>query len=214
MTKAASDFVSAESQSRLHDFVEDLRSAYERGEEEFPWKTPKPIVTISSRHYDGKTHPRDDAHLEFQFKSHLKRKGRGSADWQLEAMTTRICIFDSQKAEKLLSVHVDLKEPKQLGPEVHFQISEMNAGGLGVPRVPFGFLLPTDCLDFALAELFPERWGAVQTSAYDIGRIRKGQLERVKVLAGTILSVWDKQTKRTPASILQDHTFDGELRFA
>lgn len=214
MTKVAADFISPDSQSRLHDFVEDLRSAHERGEESFPWKTSKPIVTVPSRNYDGKTHPRNAAHLEFQFKSVLQRKARGSADWKLDEMTTRICIVDSSEMKKLLSIHIDLKSPNQWGPEVHFQVAEGHAGGLAVPRVPFGFLLPTDCLDFALAELFPEKWKAAQTTAYDMSRLRKGQLDRIKAIGENILSLWDKQTKRTPVCVLQDHSFDGDLRFA
>jgi len=216
---AAKEFVAKESQAVLNGLGESLNYGLEQGDS-FKWAIEKPLVTIPSEAYDGKGKSMPPARLSFQFSSELepavwrrskkgRKKGGDSACWKVMSMSTKMQIVSQCSAA---GFHVDLKNCEQWGPMVHFQFAESEEHGTGIPRIPFWALLPTDCLDFGLSELFPGVWQKAQLSAFSINSLRTSQARRLEAIADALRSGW-KGSPFTPIAYLQDHPVHQGLQF-
>lgn len=218
--KAAADqFLEKESAARLRSALEKLTHALDSKAAEFAWETAAPIRSKVATRYDGLDKRSDPVRVALCFHSRMTKVAQKGFDWRVNRMVTHLQIFHESDSEKpILHFHIDKKDPKQLGPDVHLQVSEKyveDARGfsLAVPRIPFGFVLPTECLDFALAEFFGAEWIKAQDSAHSIAAIRNEQVARAERLVDEVQKNWKKFPKQTPVSLLQNYHFP-DLRLA
>jgi hypothetical protein len=212
MEKLVEPFVETASIERLKRVQIDLRTGLDSGNSVLPWKTERPIFIKPSTVFDSLSKRQPPIHIKFMFKAEFQRMGSGRrVKWGISFMNSKVSLC-SADIEKIV-FHIDLKNPGQLGPVFHFQINEDFAGSLAIPRVPFGFVLPTDCLDFAMAELYPEQWTQAQVSAHSITKIVDGQSYRAAALAADVMSFWKSRRKISPASLLQNYSFEEDLHF-
>ncbi|MDB5690974.1 MAG: hypothetical protein JWO81_37 [Alphaproteobacteria bacterium] len=216
---AAKEFVAPASLPRLDRMLADL----ETGRDDttaFTWETKRgePIETRVATEYDSMTGTRDPVIVSMGFFAKFtKRSEKKSPDWDVDRMETHIKIQAENKNDPALWFHVDKKNTGQLGPATHLQIDEECCEFLGdiklsVPRFPFGFVLPTDCLDFIMAEFFPMEWGQRLAGIHAFGALRESQLARLHLFAGSILADMNNRKKQTPVGILQDCDFVEGLR--
>lgn len=212
--KAAEQFVTKDAVNRLHAMADSLETGATNRPETFTWRTEegKPIVTIAADAYDSLEKKQSEpVVLHFDFCGTFRRGATKKDPWHVVSMVSHIKIFKSGTTEpELLHFHVDKRNEKQLGPGLHLQIAEKYVaakGGvkLAVPRIPFGYVLPTDCLDFALAEFFPVAWGKAQLEAHDITSVRDGQLARSRAFGEALVAKFKNfGEKRSPVSVLQN----------
>jgi hypothetical protein len=189
MEKLVEPFVETASIERLSKIQTDLRTALKSRRSGFSWRTDKPIRIRPSTAFDSPTKKQAPTHIKFMFKSEFHIRGLGrTAKWEICSISSQIALCED--TEDKIIFHIDMKNEGQLGPVFHFQVHEDFAGKLAIPRVPFGFILPTDCLDFALAELHPNEWSLAQFGAWSITKVITGQLGRVTLLAADLLKFW------------------------
>jgi len=217
----AEEFVAADSIARLKRLPVDLGFGLESSAPKFKWATDRtrPIKLRPASAYDKRDGLPPPLLATFGFeasfdKSVTSRAKRARKLARIEGVSTHIKIYrDGQNVEDdaelpVLHLHVDKKDEAQLGPYVHIQVSEKCTERLGmrlaVPRMPFTSCLPTDCLDFALAEFFPRDWSKAQAGAYNFNLWRDAQLARAVAMAAGVLERFEENKKRSPVSILQD----------
>ncbi|TPL49896.1 hypothetical protein [Mesorhizobium sp. B2-4-6] len=216
--RAAEELVARASRYRLEAILNEFETGRET-RRNFRWGTDS-IRTIDATQYDRRTGANEPIVATIGFHaSFIAPANRKSSDWMVEEMVTHLKIFRVGADEHpVMHLHVDKKNAGQLGPELHVQVSEHCTERLGmklaVPRIPAGFLLPTDCLDFILSELFWSDWSKAQTSAHNFSAVRNAQLGRASGFAAAIHSAWTKSPRRTPISVLQDCNFEPALRLA
>lgn len=188
----------------------------------FIWETKvdEPIETQVATRYDSLTRTPDPVVISMGFIAKFTRLGgKKSVDWSVDRLETHITIRGEGKRDPALWFHIDKKNVGQLGPATHLQISEdccdfLGDLKLGVPRFPFGFVLPTDCLDFILAEFFPADWGKHLAGSHAFGTLRESQLARLHVFASAVREDLNKRKKQTPVGVLQDCIFAETIRLA
>lgn len=213
-SKMASGFLAAGAGKAVSDAVSSLQTPVRGGVDRIPWETPKarPIPFRMSKSYDGANSNDEPLFLTFAFdcifsrpvNTHRPRPERSF--WNVERAVTHFRWCDGAGNEKMAS-HFDLKNTGQLGPEYHYQVAE-NRNRLAIPRLPSVCFLPTDCLDFALAELHPREWPQYQaTKQYERDLVRRAQRARLAYSASEVTRFWDTtQSVQTPISALQRFT--------
>jgi hypothetical protein len=213
--QAAKPFIIAQSINVLDEIKSDLETG-RGGGKAFTWETKRPMKFKEARDYDRRKGTVIPITVEISFCSQFSPISRKGNDWKIDRLETHLKLFRDGNDEPVLHLHIDKKNKDQRGPHLHMQISEECTQRLGmrigVPRFPFGFLLPTDCLDFALAEFFQDEWGQTQTGAQGIRLIRDAQKARARNASIKLQAEWDKITNKTPVSILQDCYLGDDLR--
>lgn len=216
---AAKDFVERATWTHLQSMQTDLELGRDSSDD-FPWSSKKPIRTRVADRYDRAAGKRDPVFVELSFDARFRRLiPKKKSDFEVLKMVTHIKVFSSSDAGRpALHIHVDKKNLGQLGPDMHVQVSEAftrqaSNFALGVPRLPTGFLLPTDCLDFVLSEFFPAEWAKAQTSVHQIDTLRNAQLGRARGVAEQLEIIWKNKRGRTPVSVMQNCDYVG-LRLA
>jgi hypothetical protein len=216
---AAKDFVLPASLPRLDRLLADLETGRDNTRA-FTWQSHEPIETRVATRYDSMTRTPDPVVVSIGFFAQFtKRSEKKSQDWDVDRLETHVSVRAEKEKDPALWFHVDKKNPGQLGPAVHLQIDEdccefLGGIKLGVPRFPFGFILPTDCLDFVLAEFFPMEWGQHLAGSHAFGTLRENQMARVDAVARAIAEDLMKRKKQTPVGILQDCIFSAGVRLA
>ena len=125
--------------------------------------------------------------------------------WQIANGATHLTI---RKDGGNLPFHFDSKNPKQWGPQMHFQVSEA-LGNLPIPRIMSPIFLPSDCADLALAELHPEEWRRFQAagnSSRHVSVMRDAQEHRTMSYLRNIGTIWLSNRTSTRVCMLQDYT--------
>ncbi|MER8480731.1 hypothetical protein [Mesorhizobium sp. M1163] len=217
--KHAEKFVARPFHSRLRMTLEDLENGLDR-RRPFKWRTAEAIRTIDTTRYDRRQGDNEPIFATIGFHaSFVAPANHKSNDWTVEEMVTHLLIFRAgAEEEPVMHFHVDKKNADQLGPELHMQVSERFTERLGmklaVPRIPSGFLLPTDCLDFILSELFSADWPREQSGAHALTTLRLAQLERARGFVAAVDAAWRKSLRQTPISVLQDCKFEPAIRLA
>ena len=210
-SKMAGDLIDRTSQTDLGNIATSLEAHLTRTTE-FPWKTPNRIKTVPSNLYDGLNKAMPPLRLSFGFSSTLKpnlNKRNKIQDWTIKQMSCNMKLL-AEDETTLGDFHVDLKNKDQLGPTIHFQVAERRGPGgfkVGIPRMPIGVVLPTDCLDFALFEVFPRQWPQKQTEYYRTNFLIQRQQHRIEEVFRKLQDGWKGVKSRTPVSYLQNHTF-------
>lgn len=214
---AAKPFTVAESNSVLDEIKSALTTGLE-SRKGFNWKTKRAIILKPATDYDRRTGTAKAATIKFNFNAHFSPPARRQEDWRVDELTTELKVFGDNADNPALHLHVDKKNNSQRGPHAHIQVSEECTKRLGmklaVPRIPFGFLLPTDCLDFVLAEFFPDEWGQAQVGAQGIRLICDAQRQRAINFSRKLEAEWAKHPKKSPVSVLQDCSLGEDLRLA
>lgn len=217
---AAKGFIDRTTWSRLQAIQADLEFGKDNSDE-FPWFTKNPIQTNVATRYDRLGTTKAPVVVTMSFDARFRRTKPKSLDFEVLGMVTHIKVFSTANPQTpALHVHIDKKNSGQLGPGMHMQVSEAftkqaSAFALAVPRLPTGFLLPTDCLDFVLAEFFPDDWAKAQVGVHQIESLRNAQLERARQLGAQLEALWKGKRGRTPLSVVQglDCSYSG-LRLA
>lgn len=206
---AAKSFVDRTAWTRLQAMQSDLEYGRDN-QDDFVWRTSGDIRTRIADRYDGSGKVKPPIVLTLGFHARFKRLAAKRTDFQVVTMVTHLLVFPEDNLHQpALHIHVDKKNAGQLGPEMHVQVSEAftkQASGmpLAIPRLPSGFLLPTDCLDIMLTEIFPDEWPEAQASAHEIQSLRQAQLQRLRRLGAQLEEVWKGKQARTPFSALQN----------
>lgn len=206
----ASDFVGATSTLRLEEVARQLRQSVDTGSHHFVWETRDPVIFRPSHLYDGPGREHSAASLSLGFKCEFRRRtstSRKCRVWQVERSATHLAIA---KEVGRMRFHIDYKNADQWGPQIHFQVDELDAlGNLPIPRIPSISFLPTDCADLGLSELHPEEWRRVQSSgnmSRHMSVVRSAQEARTLAYVGDIRRQWDGDRRTTRVCMLQDYT--------
>jgi hypothetical protein len=215
VAKAAERFVARESYSNLMSAPENLKIGIDSGANTFKWITKGPIKFINATKYDSKTHACEPVVVSIGFVGSFRLLDKKKHKWNIDGLVTQIKIFkkpeegQNQEGLPIMHMHIDKKNNDQRGPHIHIQVSEDCTKQLGmklaVPRIPFNFVLPTDCIDFVLAEFFPDEWHKAQTEAHSFNLIRNNQLVRAEQMLNHVGELWKKNQKRTPVTLIQDY---------
>lgn len=204
--RLAGSFVDKTSSMHLSDVVRELTHHIDAAQPQFAWSTRAAVKFNPSIKFDapGKTH--QPTYFLLSFKCEFNRPSRVAkrcAVWILSNSAVHVEIHRAETAA--FKMHFDYKNPKQWGPQMHFQVHEEGVV-FPVPRIPSGAFLPTDCADLMLSELHPEEWERLQhKSTADVSVLREGQELRTMSYLMDIAKKWeDKQYTRF--NMLQRYT--------
>jgi len=203
----AQEYIRHASKYRYKKILDDLGTLCESNNETVSWKAWN-IDLETAKCYDRASGQSPPVRVRFGFDLAFQLHDPKAGLWALEKAVTQIQVYIEDSDKPAVShFHVDLKNPEQLGPLVHVQFSEELSKRLGlamgVPRIPFPIVLPTDCLDFVLSEFFPREWGKQQAGIHAISRVRKGQRRRIEALLGAAIEACSGGG-RTPVAALQN----------
>ena len=207
-SRLAETFVDKASSVRLAEIERDLSRHIDTPQSTFSWSTREAIKFEASTKYDGPTKTHRPTHFHLSFNCAFTRPGRarkGCAVWFLSNSAVHVEIERDDVPR--FKVHFDYKNPKQWGPQMHFQVAE-DSVGIPVPRIPTGAFLPTDCADLMLSELHPTDWQLRQHQAAsnaDVAVLRDGQEYRTISYLKDIAKKWESR-EFTRFSMLQGYT--------
>ena len=214
----AEEFVRRRSLSRFKKMLDDLDHTIDSGNPSTYWRA-RNIDLVVAKRYDRREGKSAPVRVRFGFDialaSHQVKRGY----WHLSKCVSHIHVFreDDDAGEHVTAFHIDLKNPEQLGPEVHIQFAETCSQRLGlamgVPRIPFPAVLPTDCLDFALSEFFPHRWGVTQSGMHALSTVRRAQKARIEALWASVQRSCGRRTRLTPIAAMQDWSPEEDIEF-
>ena len=207
-------FIASESLPALRNLQRELEDGRDNYRPRFDWKLPHPILTNVADRYDGPDRSPHGIRLGWQFTSSFSATAdsRRRHIWSVDSMVTHIKVYSAEDNSEILHFHVDLKNRDQLGPHVHMQLSEhyLKDKGripLAIPRFPSAALLPTDCFDLVLCEVFPFSWPRSQSGSRGLATLRQGQQCRFVAMSQALVQEWRKSPRKTPIAALQNCGF-------
>ena len=125
----------------------------------------------------------------------------GRAGFQVTDLASTSCaVVDVNRTEdpKVAQWHVDVGDLTAPGPHLHMQVAwPSRAASLDIPRFPVFWVLPTDSLEFMIADLFQEDWEKNADHQNARMALAKFQRRRLQKTLGWFLAVVDRD-RRTP----------------
>ena len=212
---ALDPFLEPLSHRRFLELVEQLKASRDNPRiPAFSWSTPAWLTTISADGYNGGRRPAQSAQVQVGIDARFSRLPDARRIWNIERLITQVSIARVDQQRPSLSFHIDMKNPNQLGPGVHMQVSDTflhTAVGhrLSVPRFPITLVLPTDCIDFVLTEFFPNRWNEHLSGMWRIGLLRRHQEKRLRDLVMELWGQWQGSPNSTLIGMIQNSSLDG-----
>ena len=217
-------FVAPKSVTDFNNTIQELNASVTRGADSFEWSTKRREISLrSTKDYDrpGKSSKQVTPSISFVCKfEKLEIPGKAPKRkkyWRiLKKCVCELNIYvseDEDNGQASVRLHADLKNPNQWGPLLHMQINEHDCDGIAVPRTPHAFVLPQDCLDFWLGELYHEEWRRLGISSQGHAIMRAAQTRRLEALGK---ATWEfMRGKRTgPALAIADLELDPEFLYS
>ena len=217
--EAFKPFVDKVSHPSLMRLQEEIENGRDNLRPSFGWKLAAPIQLIDADRYDGTVKSPHVVRVTWQFEAEFKSRpdSRKTFLWTVENMVTHVRVYSAKNDEEILHFHHDMKNKGQLGPHSHMQFSEHYQKDKGkipiaVPRFPTVAMLPTDCLDFVLAEFFPFEWPKSQSTLVGLAALQKRQRDRMMRISHAIASGWTG-SRMTPIAAVQN-CYEPDLQIA